>query len=176
MAQWFPVLQSEEAPFLVQGEPSGAKGATAKVTITLDTYPHLLYGFRFDVSYEIPPSVFGQVPAFKRDMRDGGVDDDYDVTILLTQQNIASKPTHVRNVRGAKGTNQHPLAVFYPLRGTNNITIEAVRNSSYAQIRAGDVLLDVFPVWKVTLDLARGVQQIADNASGPPAPGSSGYP
>jgi hypothetical protein len=177
MAQWFPIYESGEAPFLVDTTRSGALGAIATVTITLDNYPHLIYGVRFDVSYEIPAADFGALPGFKRDMREGGVDDDFDVTIQMTQQSIAAKRIHVRNLRGALGINQHPFPVPYPLRGSNKITLECRRNSSYPLFIVPDVrTLNILPTVKISLELARGVQSVADGQTSPPAPPSTGFP
>jgi len=173
--QWFPIYQSGEAPFLLGKDPSGLIGASAKMTIVVDNFPHQLYGVRFDVTYELPPAIFGQVLDYRRNMRDGGVDDDFDVTIKLSQQSVVGEAAHVRNVRGALGVNQHPWPVPYPLRGANNIAIEARRNSSYAEIRIGETITTVAPILKVTLELARGVRSEADNVTGPGSPGSTGY-
>jgi hypothetical protein len=175
MAQWFPIYHSGEAPFQISGARSGIIAAEAVLTITIDTYPELVYGIRFDTSYELPPAIFGQAPAFKQQMREGGVDDDYDVTIKLSQQSVATTRAHVRNVQGALGVNRHPWPVPYPLRGSNKIEITARRNSSYPELRVGETITLVLPVLKVTIEAARGVQQIADNITGPPAPGSTGF-
>jgi hypothetical protein len=176
VAQWFPIYHSGEAPFMVSGVRSGAIAAEATVSITIDTYPELVYGVRFDCSYELPAAIFGQAPSFKQQMREGGVDDDYDVTIRLSQQSVVGTRAHVRNIQGSLGFNRHPWPVPYPLRGTNKIEITAKRNSSYAELRVGETITLVLPVLKVTVEAARGVQQIADNITGPPAPGSTGFP
>lgn len=174
--QWFPILMSKRAPFLIDGSPSGALGSIATTTVVVDNYPHMLYGVRLAVTYEIPAALFGLIPDFKANMRQGGVDFDFDLTINTSQQSIALEPAHAENVQGAQGIMKLPFPVAYPVRGSNNITIEARRLSSYAQVRVDGIILDVAPTLKITLELARGVQSLAENVIGPPAPGSTGFP
>jgi hypothetical protein len=175
--QWFPIFASNAAPFLDGSTKSGAIGAEAKVSITIDTYPELIYGVRFAVSYEIPAATFGLAPAFKQQMREGGVDDDFTVTVELTQQKITTgSSTHVRNFQGALGINLHPLPVPYPVRGGNRFEFSGRRTSSYPQLRIDDLILNIEPSLYVTILAARGVLSVADNVSGPAAAGSTGFP
>ncbi len=178
-AQWFPVLYGESAQFKVDATPSGNAGAIARVLFTLDTFPWLLYGVRFEVSYELP-ALFLAEPEnwpFKQFMREGGIDDDFSVTIRAAQQSITGgNPVHVRNVQGALGINKHPLPLPYPFRGGNKIEIECRRLSSYPVIEVADLQVVLTPTVHVALELARGVQQVADGVSSPPPPPSTGFP
>jgi hypothetical protein len=176
--QWFPVISSTTpSPFLVDGQRSGAIGAEAKATLSLDTFPELLYAVRFTTSYELPPATFGLAPAFKQQMREGGVDDDFTVQVLLTQQNITSQaPAHLRNFQGALQTNLHPLPIPYPFRGGNRFDFTARRVSSYPQLRVDEQIVQVLPQLFVTIIAARGVQSVADNVTSPKPPPSTGFP
>jgi hypothetical protein len=178
-AQWFPVYPSQQGIFQLDGNPSSRAGTTATVEIDLDTFPTLVYGARFETSYELPLAFFTANPAFKQQMREGGVDDDYDVSIQLTQGNVTVQQlAHVANLQGRLGINKHPWPVFYPLRGGNKVTMTARRNSSYPQVidPASGLEVPITILWKVTLETARGIRNVADGISSPAAPPSSGYP
>jgi hypothetical protein len=175
-AQWFPVYPSGEGIFTIDGTPSSRATAQATCEITLDTFPYLVYGIRFETSYELPLPFFDTNPAFKQQMREGGVDDDYDVTIQLTQGNVTTqRGAHVRNIQGALGINKHPWAIFYPMRGGNKVTVTARRNSSYPPVLIADVEVPITIIWKVTLETARGVRTVADGVTSPAAPPSTGF-
>lgn len=177
--QWFPVYVSGQGTFQLNGQPSGAIGARARAEITLDTFPYLIYGARFEISYELP-AAYWIVPAnqnYKQLMREGGVEDDYDVEIQLTQGNVTTnQPAHVRNLQGGLSINKHPWPLFYPARGGNRITMIATRNSSFAPVRVADVDQALTILWKVTLETSRGIRNVADGVTSPTPPPSTGYP
>jgi hypothetical protein len=176
-AQWFPVYPSGSGTFMVDGSPSSRAGSAATVEITLDTFPYLVYGARFETSYELPIPFFDAEPAFKQFMREGGVDDDYDVTIQLTQGNVTvQNGAHVRNLQGALGFNKHPWPMPYPMRGGNKVTFTARRNSSYPRVLVADTEVPLTIIWKVTLETARGIRSVADGITSPTPPPSTGYP
>lgn len=176
-AQWFPVYPSQQGVFQLDANPSSRAGSTATVEINLDTFPTLVYGARFETSYELPLAFFEANPAFKQQMREGGVDDDYDVTIQLTQGNVTvQNAAHAANLQGRIGINKHPWPVFYPLRGGNKILMTARRNSSYPPVLVADVEIPITIIWKVTLETARGIRNVADGISSPAPPPSTGYP
>ena len=177
--QWFPVYPSGSAPFVgPDGSALGSwrQGATATVSIELDTYPQLIYGFRFEVSYELPGAFYAANPDYKRRMREGGQDDDYDIKVTLTQGNITTNvAAHVANIQGRLGINKHPLCVYYPARGGNKMQFSATRNSSYAPVIVADQIQEFTVNWKVTIETARGISSVMDGVTGPPPPGSSGF-
>lgn len=175
--QWFPVYPSATGTFLLDGVASSRRGSEAVAEIQLDTFPSLVYGARFEVSYELPLAFFAENPGFKRDMREGGVDDDYEVSITLTQGNVTvQESAHVRNLQGAGGINKHPWPIFYPLRGGNKVMFRARRLSSYAPVIVSDVEVPIAILWKVSLETARGIANVADLISTPAPPGSTGFP
>lgn len=176
-AQWFPLYPAASAVFQLDGAPSSRAGSQARCTITLDTFPYLVYGLRFDTSYELPLEFFEDNPAFKMNMALGKVDDDFDVEIQLTQGNVTSiERSHVRNLQGSNGFNRHPWPLPYPMRGGNKISITAIRNSSYPRILVNDVEVPLAITLKVSAETARGVRNVADGITTPAPPPSTGYP
>lgn len=161
----FPTFQEDEADqFRLGGQPSGAAGARAKVQISLNNAPQILYRVTPTVSYELPADFWAAHPEFKKQMREGGVDDDYNINITLTQQNVTQGPVHVRNFAGFLNINLTPLPVPYAFEGGNNVTIEAQRLTSYPVI--DDVV--VVPTFHCTLVLGMFV---SDTAGTPWRPG-----
>lgn len=176
-SQWFPVYPSATGTFLLNGAPSGDRGAEANCEITLDTFPYLVYGARFEVSYELPLAYFAENQDYKRNMREGGVDDDFEVAISLTQGNVTVQElAHVRNLQGGLSINKHPWPVYYPLRGGNKVSIRARRLSSFAPVIVADVAIPLSVLLKVTLETARGIRNVADGITSPAPPPSTGFP
>ncbi len=134
----FPGYIGKSGQFLLGKTPSGRAGAKVKLTLTLNNAPQIVYGVRLTVSYELPLDFFAANPGFKRDMREGGVDDDFDVQITLTQQNITQDTVHVRAVQGADGRNWHPFPAPYLFQGGNNVVIVAERKTSYPDVTTGE--------------------------------------
>lgn len=130
----FPGYNTVRAEFKKGSQPSGAAGARVRVTLTLNNSPVLVYGVRSRVSYELPNDFFRQNYGFKRQMRFGGVDTDFDLQINLTQQNITQTPTPMDCIQGADGQNYHPFASPYMFQGGNNVTFEAERITSYPSL------------------------------------------
>lgn len=176
-AQWFPVYPSASAVFLLDGQPSSRINAEAVCEIQLDTFPTLVYGARFEVSYELPLVYWIANPDYKANMRLGGVDDDIEVSIALTQGNVTTQErAHMRNLQGGESINKHPWPVFYPLRGGNKVTFRCRRLSSYVPVIVNDVEVPLTLTLRVSLETARGIQNVADGISSPATPPSTGYP
>lgn len=177
--QWFPLFQSEQAVFQLDGAPSGGAGSQARMTITLDTFPYMVYGLRFTTSYELPPDFWVANLDWKQFMRLGGVDDDYDVSIKLTQGNVTTqRDAHVRNLQGANDINKHPWPLPYPLRGGNKIEVTATRNSSYPIVidPATEEETPLTILLKVSALTARGARNVLDGVTSPTPPPSTGFP
>lgn len=176
-AQWFPVYPSGSGVFMLNGQPSGDINAEAVVSIELDTFPTLIYGARFESTYELPATFWASNPSFKRDMREGGVVDDCEVDIRLTQGNVTTQElAHMRNLQGGLSINKHPWPVFYPVRGGNKVGFRVRRLSSFAPVVVNDVPQPLTVTLKVTLETARGIRNVADGITSPAPPPSTGFP
>jgi len=152
--QWFPLYHTEKAQFALEGSASGARGATARVSFSLESLPHILYGISIWITYELIDEFFVANPDFKRNMRDGGVDFDFTIKITFTQQNITINPTPIASIQGFNNVNIHPFTAPYPLSGSNNIAVDLTRLSSYPTA-AGET---VAPFAHITLLTTRGVR------------------
>jgi hypothetical protein len=170
VAKYYP----KEAPFLLSRNPSGDEGAECKFEFSLDNYPDIIYGLRGTVVYALPAAFENENFNFRQLMKQGGVDEGFDIEVTLTQSNITTGWVPAPNFWGSQGINWHPLAVPYMLRGGNNVTVKARRTISYPHPTFGDPeqTLNVAPTLKLTL--VTGVL-VADTMPGS-APGSTGAP
>ena len=149
----FPGYKPAAGQFMLASSPSGAAGARVKLTLSLNNSPQILDGVRSRVSYELPAEFWRDNPGFKRDMREGGVDTDFLMSIDLTQQNITQDATHVDTIQGAGGVNYHPFPSPYLFQGGNNVTVTAERLSSYPVVVVGQSEFIIAPTLHVTLVL-----------------------
>lgn len=125
--QQFPVFFPGSAPFLdANGEPSGARGATARVTCEINLRPQWLTGIRALNVYEVP-SVFQNEDIVYLQHLDGY----QTMTTELTVSNIVIREGLQPLVMGRDGRVWHPLPTPYPWRGGNTITMEFKRLIAY---------------------------------------------
>jgi len=163
--QKFSLAYPGEAAF--QPPDGGAvitAGSVARITIPLTTKPYALTSIRIRNLYEIPPEgvEFGPegattlfnapqlVDYFAR------IDDDQDVKVDLSQQNVVVDPANQALLQGAKGIHWHPLSCPYPFRGGNNIVLRVVRRTPYPP-EVGQVICQaVITGWQYSASQAPG--------------------
>lgn len=146
--------------YLLDGVPSGAAGAEARVTITIDPYPQAITRITVAHSYEISAAYLETEPGAYVGMRE--IDDDALVFISATQQNLQSDFQHLRNFQG-RGV-WLPLSAPYLVKGLNQIVVTLRRLVPYPALgeRA------IFPTAHVTLFSVALQSDLAPGA-GPPS-------
>lgn len=157
--QRFPVYYPGEAQFLLNGQPSGQRGAEAVATIELNSAPHEFVGLRATLEYPFPTTGdvedaadMARLDALARVLT--WADQRTDLTIELAQQNLVVRRVFAAAITGGdprQGTVYLPFACPFPFRGGNNITIRAVRTQDYP-VTATDLAVPVvFPTLRVGL-------------------------
>ncbi len=158
--QKFGLIYSGEAVFTnANNQPGVPAGSVARITIPITTRPYALTGVRIRNLVPIPAVVDfeGQqvaapalVDYFDR------LNDDQDVTIDLSQQNVVVRPTNQALMQGAKGIHWHPFACPYPMRGGNNVVVDVKRRTAYPE-EVGQVTCQVALVgWQYVNSAALG--------------------
>ncbi len=133
--QTFPIYYPMGAqPFLGgNGQPSGASGATARLTRDLSNFPHMFMGLRISNVYALgdDPSA-DDVQQFR--VMHEWLDGEQAVTINLAQQNITAERLIQTQLCGRGGEFWHPFPAPFPMAGANNISVEITRLTSYPQL------------------------------------------
>ena len=125
--QNFPVFFPGSAPFLnADGVPSGARGATARVTCEMNLRPQWLTAIRVMNVYEVPSGFQGADSVYL-----DKIDNWQTMTTELTVSNIVIREGLQPLVMGRSGFQWHPLPAPYPWRGGNSITLEFRRLVGY---------------------------------------------
>lgn len=122
--QEFPLYYPRKGEFLVNGQPSGAIGATAELQIPLTNAPHIITGIRICNFYTADD--FELYPL----LRQGLVDEDQEVEVSLAQQNITAGYVHQRALTGGPLLWQ-PFSVPFGAAGSNNWLIRIRRLVAY---------------------------------------------
>lgn len=109
------------------GTPSGAIGAVATVTISINLRPQFLTGIRIRNVYEVPSGLqtIDQLTYLDR------LDEEQTLTTELTQSNIVVRSMLQTLLVGRGGVHWHPLSVPYPWGGGNNLTLVVTRLTAY---------------------------------------------
>lgn len=109
------------------GQPSGAVGAQATVTISINLRPQFVTGIRIHNVYPIPAGLqnVDQLTYLER------LDEEQTMTTELTQSNIIVRAVLQTLFVGRGGIHWHPLPVPYPWGGGNNITLVITRLTAY---------------------------------------------
>lgn len=134
----FPFYYPMDGQFQnANGDPSGDAGATAELSKTITTFPHLLYGLRIRNVYPLPSiEDNNDFVANKR------LDADQTVEIKLSQQNITAGGVLQDHITGGgQGitAHWHPFPKPYLMAGGNEILIFVRRITSYIPLNGGDV-------------------------------------
>lgn len=132
------------------GNPSGARGAVATVTISINLRPQWLTGIRVVNIYDIPTNLVTIDNLTYLDR----LDDEQTMTTELTQSNIIVRAAAQRTITGRGGVHWHPLPQPYPWGGGNNITLTFTRLTAYPG--------GVFPTCHVTLE---GIMLVKDTGA-----------
>jgi len=162
----FPFYYPANAQFLLNGAPSGAQGAEARVVISVNNWPQVAVGIRVCMSYEIDDAVFAQLPTVYENL--SRLDDQCSLEVILAQQNITARPMHLRLMQGRDGLIYHPLVSQYLWRGGNQITLILRRLVSYPVVFETNII----PTAHAALAVVVGVSDMLSGAS----PGSTGRP
>lgn len=159
--QRFPIIYPASAGFERDNAASGDVGATATLTFTINTRPHMLVGLRLQNVYIVP-----------EDMRtcDGlawleRLDEEQDVATQLAQQNVVVRPTLQTLVTGRRGRHWHPFECPYPFRGGNNIVVTVSRLTAYPR-----------EITAITVKAALVGWAYVEGDTPPPGPPSTGFP
>lgn len=160
--QRFPIIYPASAEFRLDQDASGARGASATLTFTINTRPHMLTGLRLQNIYDVPERIQLSQPLLTYLDR---LDGEQDIQTDLAQQNIVVRPTLQRLVTGRGGVHWHPFECPYPFRGGNNITVVASRLTSYPD-----------DIESITLKGALVGWAYIEGDQPPPGPPSTGFP
>lgn len=131
-AQLFPIYYTMgPVAFTVDGAPSGAAGAVARLTADLSNFPHMLYAVRINNTYEL-----GDDPSEADVQRYRAckeyLDQEQSVSINLAQQNITADRVHQAQLCGElAGLHWHPFPAPFPMAGGNNVVLDLTRLTSY---------------------------------------------
>lgn len=114
------------------GQPTSKAGSRLTLTRDLNNFPHLIFGFRYDVFFDLPDTPDAEDVAMYRLVKDY-VDKEITVRTQLAQQNVIVNAAPIACVVGPKGEtgNWHPFPQPYPMAGGNNIELEMVRQTDY---------------------------------------------
>lgn len=134
------------------GNPSGAKGAVATVTISINLRPQWLTEIRVSNIYDVPTREAG-VPLYDLPYLDR-LDEEQTMTTELTQSNIIVRAAVQTHVTGRRGFHWHPLPCPYPWGGGNNITLQFTRLTAYPP--------NIFPTCHVSL---MGIMLVKDTGA-----------
>lgn len=125
--QKIPVYFPGSARFQdADGIPSGALGAIATVTISINLRPQWFTGIRIRNVYPVPDG-FQNFNVIYLDRLDG----EQTFSTELTQSNIVIRDALQPLVIGRDGFHWHPFATPYPWGGGDNITLIFRRLTSY---------------------------------------------
>lgn len=132
------------------GNASGARGAVATVTISINLRPQWLTGIRVVNIYDIPDDLqtIDQLTYLAR------LDHEQSMTTELTQSNIIVRAAAQKTITGYDGIHWHPLPQPYPWGGGNNITLTFTRLTAYPP--------EILPTCHVTLE---GIMLVKDTGA-----------
>lgn len=163
--EWFPIYYGFDArPFQLNGAPSGAAGAQARLSRSLPNPPHILLGIRVSNIYTIPEN------ADHDDIQDfailkNHVDGEQTLAVNLAQQNVVAQQVIQKHITGGQdGFNWYPLPQTFPMAGANNIEIVLTRLTAYPLLAGAAVLPQAY----CTLVCAVGRESIGGYGSTQP--------
>lgn len=159
--QGFPLYYSLSAPFLIDGNPSGAVGALATMTRELNNFPHIFYGLRIRNVYPLPNiDLADEFRAVRM------VDNDQVIQISLAQQNITAQQIEQSALVGGHagdngGVHWHPFPHPYLMAGGNNVEVEVTRLTGYPPLDDDNPVLPVCRATLVTAVFRKGFRTVA---------------
>jgi len=179
---WLPVYYEGNAPFLdSDGDPSGAAGAEATVTIDVNNRPQKWTSLRVVMAYDLPPfEDFGAANAILSDFLDRikDIEDQCTLSVDLSESNIVVGDAHLRGVqggvKGSGGVIYHPFPTPMLWRGGNNVTLTFKRILSFPSIPLDDTP-DDFQITPTVYVVTEGCQLFNDLVPPRGAP-STGWP
>lgn len=166
-ARWSKFISGSQQ-FQLNNAPSGATGAVARDTLSLDNFPNAMVALRVAFSFEgLPDANIIATPGIYEAVQ--RMAEDCTIRIAFAQQGLTQEPAHLRNFQGPTGSLRPiPLPLPHYLRGANQCRVELTRLSPMLTFDN----VQVIPTAYFSLV---GVSLMSDLA--PPAPpGSSGYP
>lgn len=127
LPQTFPIYYPGSAEFQEDTAPGAGVGATAVITVPINTRPHMLTGIRLANVYAIPEELrtVDGLAYLKH------IDQQQEISSQLAQQNVVVRPTLQKLVTGDDGIHWHPFELPYPFRGGNNIVLNLQRLIAY---------------------------------------------
>ena len=178
---WDPVYYEGNDQFLdSDGEPSGAVGSEAMVTISINNRPQKLTAVRVVLAYALPEitEVAPQGALGWLFDRITDVEDQMTIETDLSQSNIVVGKAHLRGFQGGvKGQGAivyHPFPTTFLWRGGNNITFTFRRVVAFPLVPFTDG--NTFEITPTVYVVTEGCQLINDIVppKGPPSTGWAG--
>lgn len=141
----------EAVPFQLNGAPSGAVGAIARLNVAMDNFPEFLLGIRVSNVYPLPPNLTETTMALYRSLKEF-TDGEQTLSYKVSQQSVTTNlPLQLHITGRSDGQHWHSFPVPYPLAGANNIQIEMQRLTAYPSWPGSDPVTPILPVCFVTL-------------------------
>lgn len=166
--QEFPLIYRDQQQFMLDGAPSGARGAIANANIPLANAPHLLIGIRLRNVVTVPAADVTTALSRKVAIMQAELDEEQVVRVSLSQQNITVGHVLQPLLVGKSGVNWHPFPIPFGFRGNNVIQVEIRRETAYPIFGEGAVLPTIY--------IALVTTQFVSDFAPATAPGSTGRP
>ena len=142
--QAFPIYYTAEArPFQLNGQNSGAVGASARLSHTFNNSPHRIMGVRMCNTFDLPTDTQGGPPTADQMalwMLCREINDDQEVRLELSQQSVFAQFVNQKALCGKNGEIWHPFATPFVVAGGNDFKLEVRRIIGFPSIGGHPVL------------------------------------
>lgn len=147
----------EPVPFQLNGAPSGAVGAIARLSVAIDNFPEFVLGVRINNVYPLPPNPNEITMALYRNLKEH-TDGEQTVLYRVSQQSVTTNlPLQMHITGRPDGQHWHSFPVPYPIAGANNIQLEIQRITPYPlSWPSSDPVTPILPVCYITLVCGQG--------------------
>lgn len=133
------------------GLPNAIAGARANLTFSIDSFPIMLIGVRFETVWPIVEEPTAEDVAIY-ELVQRVVDPAYTVDVKLSSQSIVGKPIPVSSLQGKGGYVWHNFPTPYAMAGSNTFDFDLVRLTSYPKVQ-GERIVPTVNVTLVTQQL-----------------------
>jgi hypothetical protein len=133
------------------GEPNAIAGSKANLTFSIDSFPIMLIGVRFETIWPVVEDpTDSEVRLYQ--MVTEVVDPAYTIDVKLSSQSIVGKPIPVSSLQGRGGLVWHNFPSPYAMAGSNSFDFDLARLTSYPKVR-GERIVPTVNVTLVTQQL-----------------------